>query len=200
MKLKHCIFVLMAMLSSAMFLSCTDSDSEDNNTGDEPIEVLAPDEVDESFVPNEAFMQKAWAGEYAGWDDVQKKNTKIKRILTLNADRSYTNVIQGILVESGKDDYVDFEREKGYYTYNARTGVITYSVTSDSIIQYKDQSFIGYGMKKYYDHQSGTYTEEAKFTPITNGGRKWVTKDTYLQSLTAKELDLAFSMDAYSAK
>ena len=198
MKLKHCMFVLMAMLSSAMFLSCTDSEEEVDN----PDEIVwrEADEVDESFVPNEAFMQKTWAGEYEGWDDVQKKNTRIKRLLTLNADRSYTNVIQGILVESGKSDYVDFEREKGYYTYNARTGVITYSVTSDSIIQYKDQSFIGYAMKKYYDHQSGTYTEEAKFTPITNGGRKWVTKDTYLQSLTAMELDLAFSMDEYSVK
>ena len=188
----------MATLFLFTLLSCTEESDNSNNNNEEEITILEADEIDDSFVPNEAFMQKKWAGEYVGWDDVQKKNTKIKRLLTLNPDRTYTNIIQGILVESGKDAYVDFEREKGIYTYNARTGVITYSVTSDSVIQYKDQSFIGYSMKKYYDHQVGTYTEEAKFTPVTNGGRKWVTKDMYLQSLTDMSLDLAFSMDVYA--
>lgn len=198
MKPRHCISALMATLFLFTLLSCTEESDNSNNNNEEEITILEADEIDDSFVPNEAFMQKKWAGEYVGWDDVQKKNTKIKRLLTLNPDRTYTNIIQGILVESGKDAYVDFEREKGIYTYNARTGVITYSVTSDSVIQYKDQSFIGYSMKKYYDHQVGTYTEEAKFTPVTNGGRKWVTKDMYLQSLTDMSLDLAFSMDVYA--
>lgn len=152
-------------------------------------------DVDASFVPAESYMQKTWIGEYEGWDDVQQKNTKIKRKLTLYGNKKYTNVIQGVLVESGKTDYVDFERESGTYTYNSRTGVITYSVTSDSIIHYKDQQFIGYSMKKYYDHQSGTYTENAKFTKLVNGKRSWVTKDMYLQSLTSMKIDLTFSMD-----
>lgn len=192
-KLKFFSVLAIALIPCITLLSCGD-DPEPEPEPD-PVTPTNPFEVDESFIPNETFMQKTWVGEYEGWDDIQQKNTKIKRKLTLYANKKYTNVIQGVLSESGKTDLVDFERESGTYTYNSRTGVITYSVTSDSIIQYKDQQFIGYSMKKFYDYQLGTYTEDAKFTSLNEGTRKWITKDTYLQSLTDKTLDISFSMD-----
>lgn len=201
MKTRCFVAVLLAFLSVNVFVSCSSDDDVLNKTDVDKNEYdktvwndSTAFNVDPNFIPTESYLQKKWAGEYEGWDEVQKKNTKIKRLLTLNGNRTYTNVIQGVLVASGKNDYVDFECESGTYTYNSRTGIITYSVTSDSIIQYKDEQFIGYSMKKYYDHQSGTYNEKANFSKLTNGKRNWVTKDMYLQSLTAEKIDLTFDM------
>ena len=151
--------------------------------------------VDFNYVATLAEIQKTWAGEYEGWDDVQQKNTKIRRLLILNPNNTYTNIIQGVLIESGKSDYVDFEHEKGRYSYNSRTKTITYTVESDSVLDYGKQKFDGYSGKKYYDHTDGNYNENVQFSYSTNGARKWITRDTYLQSLTDKTISIAFAMD-----
>lgn len=204
MKFKYLWAMAFVMFLSPTFISCEKDDDIVGKTdiGKTQYDPLMSNDstafnVDRDFIPAESYIQKKWSGEYEGWDDIQQKNTKIKRVLTLNANKTYTNVIQGVLIESGKTDYVDFERESGTYTYNARTGVVTYSVTSDSIIQYKDQQFVGYNMKKYYDYQAGTYTEKTNFSHLTNGKRNWITKDMYLQSLTAEKIDLTFDMSIW---
>ena len=155
--------------------------------------------VDFNYVATLAEIQKTWAGEYEGWDDVQQKNTKIRRLLTLYPNYTYTNVIQGVLIESGKSDYVDFEHEKGLYSYNSRTKTITYTVVSDSVLDYGKQKFDGYSGKKYYDHIDARYTEEVVFSVEHDRMRSWITKDSYLQSLTTGTT-IVYHMDIYSGE
>ena len=189
------------VLPCAMFTACGDDDDPKTNV-DEPevqnkiINSKVDIPVDESFIPTQAYIQGVWAGEYQGWDDVQKQNTTIRRKLTLNANGTYTNSIAGQLVASGKDFY-PFEAEGGTYTLNQSTGVITYTCEYDSVLNYREQSYTRYTSKHYYSKQEKTYTENAKFSESQSGQRVWITKDMYLQSLTAETLDLVFSMSKF---
>lgn len=150
--------------------------------------------IDASYSASLSEIQQSWAGEYEGWDSNQKKNTKIRRLLVLEPNNQYVNIIQGVLIESGKLDYVDFEHERGSYSYNTRTNTITYTVSSDSVLDYSKQKMDGYRGKKYYDRTEGNYTEKVQFSTIKDGKRKWITRDTYLQSLTDKSINIAFAM------
>lgn len=150
--------------------------------------------IDASHSPALSEIQKSWVGEYEGYDSNQKKNTKIKRLLILQPNNSYVNIVQGVLIESGKSEYVDFEREQGTYSYNERTKTITYTVKSDSILDYGTQKFDGYKGKKYYDHTDGNYTEKVSFSYLKDNQRSWITRDTYLQSLTDRTINIAFAM------
>jgi len=150
--------------------------------------------IDASYSASLSEIQQSWAGEYEGWDSNQKKNTKIRRLLVLEPNNQYVNIIQGVLIESGKSDYVDFEHERGSYSYNTRTNTITYTVSSVSVLDYSKQKMDGYRGKKYYDRTEGNYTEKVQFSTIKDGKRKWITRDTYLQSLTDKSINIAFAM------
>ena len=150
--------------------------------------------IDNSYSPSQSDIQKVWVGDYEGWDANQEKNTKIKRLLTLNANGTYINVIQGILVESGKNDYLDFEHERGTYTYNSSSKTITYNVRTDSILNYGTQQMEGYTQKKYYDHSEGSYSEKVNFSKERDSQRSWISHDMYLQSLTDKTINIAFPM------
>ena len=201
MKAKYFVWLAAVVLPSFLFVSCGDDD-ESESDGKINVEKQTGDaktwndstafNVDKSFVPSLSYIQKRWAGEYEGWDDVQKANTKIVRMLTLNSG-TYENIIQGEIVSKGKS-MSKFESERGTYTYNASTGIITYKVEADSVLVYDTQKFNVYSAKHYYDHTKPTYTEKAQFSVLTNGKRNWVTKDTYLQSLTAQKIDLTFDM------
>ncbi len=184
-------------LLSALFVgvACGDDTPSGGDVVDPPTTPI--NEIDASFKQSLEQMCTTWLGEYDGWDAVQETNTHIKRELTLNENLTYTNKIQGELKGSGKQgsDYAYFEKESGTFSYNANTGTITFSVKADSVIDYKTQQYTPYTKKHFYDHEDATYTEDAKFTKVTNGQRKWVTKDTYLQSLTDKKLDISFTMD-----
>lgn len=151
--------------------------------------------IDASYSASLSEIQQSWAGKYKGWDSNQKKNTEIKRLLILEPNNQYVNIIQGVLIESGKTDFVDFEHERGTYSYNGRTNTITYTVSSDSILDYSKQKMDGYRGKKYYDRVEGNYTEKVQFSTIQGGKRTWITRDTYLQSLTDKSINIAFAMD-----
>lgn len=89
---------------------------------------------------------------------------------------------------------MDFEIETGTYSYNTRTHIITYSVTSDEVLDYGKQQFDKYNGKKFYDHTDGSYTEKVQFSALKDGQRAWITKDTYLQSLTDRTINIAFAM------
>ena len=156
---------------------------------------LKPMLADSNYVASLAEIQEVWVGEYQGWDENQQKVTKVRRKLTIQPNFMYTNIIQGVLVETGKSDYVDFERETGTYFYNTRTKTVTYTVKSDSLLNYGDEVFFGFNGKKYYDHTAGSYTEEVLFSVEHDGMRSWITKDSYLQSLTGTTL--VYHMDIY---
>ena len=148
--------------------------------------------IDDNYTVSISDIQQIWVSEYEGWDEYQQKNTKIKRLLVLKPNKTYSNVIQGILVE--KDKYTDFEHEQGTYSYNSTSKTITYTVTYDSILNYRDQSFDKYNGKKFYSHTDGNYTEKVSFLKERNGQRSWISHDTYLQSLTDKTINIAFAM------
>ena len=157
--------------------------------------------IDTSYKPELKSLQQNWLGEYEGWDAAQERDTKIKRKLVLNANLTYTNVIEGILAADGKNKYTKFESEAGTYSYNQSTGVITYTVRYDSLLNYQNQQFVGYTKKHYYSpdgmnaDDKASYTEKAQFTASAGGYRSWVTEDTYLQQLSAEKLDLWFTMN-----
>lgn len=157
-------------------------------------------QIDNSYNPTQATLQKEWAGEYTGWDAVQEANTTIRRKLVLNPNGNYTNVISGQLIKEGKNQFFKFESEAGTYTYNQSTRTITYTCRYDSVLTYSNQSYEVYNKKHYYDNEKATYTEQADFTASNNGKRLWITLDTYLQSLTAEKLDIAFSMSEYAGE
>lgn len=187
----------------SLFIACGSGDDDDDSgktevgTPETPTttDLSIEETIDQSYSATLSEIQKSWAGQYEGWDDVQERNTKIKRLLTLNSNNTYVNVIQGVIIDSGKSDFVDFEHERGRYSYNARTNTITYTVESDSVLDYRNQKMDGYSGKKYYNHTEGNYTEKVQFSTLTNGTRKWITRDTYLQSLTDKSINIAFAMD-----
>lgn len=199
MKLKY-LLVAAFVLPCAMLSSCGGDDDEEFKTDvereKEPImsDLQVESTIDASYSASLSEIQQSWAGEYEGWDSNQKKNTKIRRLLILEPNNQYVNIIQGVLIESGKTDYVDFEHERGSYSYNTRTNTITYTVASDSVLDYSKQKMDGYTGKKYYDRTEGNYTEKVQFSTIQNGKRKWITRDTYLQSLTDKSINIAFAM------
>lgn len=150
---------------------------------------------DPSFFPEATYIQDTWLGEYEGWDVHQRTATKIKRLLTLHPDGTYSNLIQGVLTATGKTDFVDFEREYGTYTYTGNTRVVTYTVKSDSLLDFASQQFTGYDKKHYIDHETGTYTEPILFTTEKEGRRKWITRDYNLVSMDDKRSPVIYTMD-----
>lgn len=188
----------------AVCVSCGSDDPEPVKT--EPGTSLEETfKVDSTYKPTASYVQNTWAGEYEGYDAAQEMTTKIKRKLVLNPNRTYVNTIEGILVSTGKDEYTAFEKEEGTYTYDVISGMVTYTVRYDSLIDYKTQKYTGYRKKHYYSadgknsDDKAIYKEKALFTKIGTDGtnRKWVTEDTYLQQLTDKNLDLYFTMDVF---
>ena len=190
------------VLPCALFTACSSDDEPKENVDNPPQEEKITKQkvdipVDKNFTPDASYLQKEWSGEYQGWDDVQKKNTTIRRKLTLNPNGTYSNIIAGKLIASGKDQFFKFESEGGKYTYNQSTGTVNYTCEYDSILNYRDQSYTRYSKKHYHSDEKANYTEKAEFSEIQQGKRVWITKDTYLQSLTAEVLDLVFSMSIF---
>ena len=187
------------VLPCAVFTACGDDDDDDKINVEKPETPILTNTsveqyIDNSYTPTTSDLQNVWEGNYEGWDEKQQKNTKIKRMLTLSPNGNYENVIEGILVESGKDKYTKFEHEKGTYSYNSSTKTITYTVTVDSLLDYGKQKMDAYKGKKFLDHTDARYTEGANFSQKKDNQRSWITRDTYLQSLTTKQVDISFAM------
>lgn len=192
-------YLLSSLLWGLEFglMGCTEQGDE---YGPEPV-MYGPDPLptnllaDSGYIVNLSAIQKVWAGEYEGWDNNQQKVTRIRRQLTLMPNDTYTNIIQGVMKESGKSEYIDFEYEEGVYYYNTQSGTITYTVSADSVLDYRTQKMDGYKGKKYYDHIDGNYTEKVLFSVEHDGIRSWITTDTYLYSLTNKNQNVVYHMD-----
>lgn len=203
MKIKYLLMAAF-ILPCAMFTACGGGDDDDQKKDSDsptPPEQQTTDprsSIDNSYNPTLASLQKEWSGQYEGWDDVQKANTTIRRKLVLNPNGTYTNIIAGKLIASGKDQFFKFEAEAGTYTYNQSTRTLTYTCRYDSLLNYREQSYTVYNKKHYYSEEKAVYTEKADFSAPSNGRRLWITLDTYLQSLTAQKLDIAFSMSEYA--
>lgn len=189
-------FYLMALLTLPMAFcaSCIKDDEEQ-----ELNENVENFEIDESFKASTSYLQGSWQGEYSGYDENQKANTNIRRLLELYSDGTYKNTIQGILVNksSNKSDYVNFEIEKGTWRYNGSSS-ITYTVKVDSLINYQTEELEYFSKKHSYSGSStdtskdvSSYTEGVQFQAKDND-HQWVTKDVYLSNLKGSDLDLFF--------
>ena len=194
---------MLWMLGFGMF-GCTKQVDE---YGPEPVMYgPAPEPVfvalvaDSNYVASLSELQKVWDGEYEGWDDNQQKVTKIRRQLTLMSNETYTNIIQGVMIESGKLKHIEFEHEEGIYYYNTRTKTITYTVSTDSVLDYSNQKMVGYKGKKYYDHTGGNYTEKVLFSVEHDGICSWITTDAYLYSLINKNQNVIYHMDIHQGE
>lgn len=206
MKIKsYLISALICMPILMISTGCPDGDVKPDESGREEydhdeygailenIDILVT--IDSDFKPSASYLQKTWHGEYEGWDEIQKKNTTISRELKLNPNGTYTNIIAGKMVDTGKDKFFKFESEGGTYTYNPSNGKVTYTVDYDSVLDYRTQSYDVYNKKKYYSKEEKSYTEQADFSDSYKGTRRWITRDMYLQSLTNKTINIAFAMD-----
>ena len=192
-------FLLLPLLAmtTVVFTSCIKDDDDDVKLN----ENVDQFEIDETFKASASYLQASWQGEYSGYDENQKANTNIRRLLVLNANGTYTNTIQGILVSktSNKADYVNFEIEKGTYSYNG-SNTITYTVQVDSLINYQTEELEYFSKKHSYSGSStdiskdvSSYTEGVQFQ-TTNGDHQWITKDVYLSNLKGSDLALYFIM------
>lgn len=192
-------FLLLPLLAmtTVVFTSCIKDDDDDVKLN----ENVDQFEIDETFKASASYLQASWQGEYSGYDENQKANTNIRRLLVLNANGTYINTIQGILVNktSNKADYVNFEIEKGTYSYNG-SNIITYTVQVDSLINYQTEELEYFSKKHSYSGSStdtskdvSSYTEGVQFQ-TTNGDHQWITKDFYLSNLKGSDLTLYFIM------
>lgn len=199
---------MITLLVSTLFI-CTACPSDDDDpkpnveeptSGNQNKDVDPRSAIDISYNPTQSSLEKEWAGQYIGWDAVQEANTTIRRKLVLSPNGNYTNVISGQLKKEGNNKFFKFESEAGTWTYNQSSRTVTYTCRYDSVLNYRDQTYTVYDKKHYYDHQDATYTEKADFSSNDKGKRLWITVDTYLQSLTAQKLDIAFSMSEYAGE
>ena len=198
---------IIFLMAASMMLATSCIKEDDNEV--ELNENVSNDDIkiDESFKATDSYLQASWQGEYSGYDENQKANTNIRRLLILNADGSYTNTIQGILVSknSDKNEYTDFEKEYGTYSYNG-SDLVTYNVTTDSLINYQTNELQYFSKKHSYSGSDtdtskdvASYTEGVKFQTKDND-HQWVTKDVYLSNLKGADLELYFIMKKSAKK
>ena len=192
-------FYLLSLLavSAIMSTSCIKDDDDEVKLNENVDEFV----VDNSFTASSSYLQASWQGEYSGYDENQKANTNIRRLLVLNSDGTYVNTIQGILVNktSNKTQYTDFEKEYGTYRYNG-SSTITYNVRVDSLINYQTEELEYFSKKHSYSGSStdtskdvSSYTEGVQFQ-TSNNEHQWITKDVYLSNLKGSDLELFFIM------
>ena len=196
--MKKYFYLLSLLLMSAIVCASCIKDDDDEVKLNENVDEF---EVDDSFKASSSYLQASWQGEYSGYDENQKANTNIRRLLVLNADGTYENTIQGILVNktSNKTQYTDFEKEYGTYRYNGSNS-ITYNVRVDSLINYQTEELEYFSKKHSYSGSStdtskdvSSYTEGVQFQ-TSQGDHQWITKDVYLSNLKGSDLELFFIM------
>lgn len=197
--MKKYFYLLSLLVVLATVCTSCIKDDDDEVKLNENVDTF---EIDESFKATSSFLQASWKGEYSGYDENQKANTNIRRLLELYSDGTYKNTIQGILVNknNNKADYVNFEVEKGTYRYNG-SNTITYNVQVDSLINYQTEELEYFSKKHSYSGSStdtskdvSSYTEGVQFQNKDNS-HQWVTKDVYLSNLKGSDLELFFFMD-----
>jgi len=208
MKIKYLLMTAL-VLPCTMLTACGGDDDDstpktdvEHTTETKKTQSRSDSPVDNNFKPDASYLQTSWFGEYEGWDAEQQKNTTIQRTLTLLPNGNYTNIIAGKLLESDKTRFYKFESEAGTYTYNSSTQTVTYTCRYDSVLNYKDQTYRVYDKKHISKNsEQATYTEKTTFTEMREGMRDWITKDTYLKSLTDDiNIDLEFEMKDMSKK
>ena len=150
-------------------------------------------DIDNSFIPTKDYLCAVWKGEYSGWDKMQQVQTDIRRILALYPNGTYTNTIAGKLPSIGIDSFIKFEAEGGTWTY--QDGTVTYMCQYDSLLNFSNQSFTVYTKKHCYDHETDSYTEQARFTYMHDGIRGWVTQDNNLQVSATDNRSVAYVMN-----
>lgn len=208
-------YLAMVLSVSAAMFSCGGDDDEITPVTPEKDEVKTFS-LDESYKATSSEIIGTWYGSYDGSDVEQSKkdgttggvSTKIERKLVLNSNGTYTNNLTGVMTKTGSNEteYVSFESEKGSYSYNANTGIVTYVVSYDSVADYRTLKKTGFTKKHYFSADSKNsndkerYEEKAQFTKPNNGSRQWVAKDTYLHTFDATLADMFFLMSKEQKK
>lgn len=207
-------YLAMALSMNVAMFSCGEDEvSPTTPTEKDEVKTFS---LDEHYKATSSEIVGTWYGSYDGSDTEQSKmdgvsggvSTKIERKLVLNSNGTYTNELTGVMTKTGSNEteYVSFEAEKGNYSYNANTGIVTYVVAYDSLADYRTLVKTGYSKKHYFSadnlnsNDKGTYEEKAQFTLPNNGSRQWVAKDTYLHTFDANLPDMYFLMSKEQKK
>ena len=129
-----------------------------------------PFEIDNTFQPTTAFMQKSWYGEYDGLETNSKFILSIKRTLVLYSDYTFINTVKAQVKNETKEFLLKYE--KGAYNYSYTTQNITYTLEKDSVLDisnYLQSKASYYTINKYkQDGKEKIYTEKAQFTKANN--------------------------------
>lgn len=176
-----CIVPFMAI---SVIFSCI---GNDDTTETFPENTLQNDTlsnvVDSDFIALKSYLIGEWLGEYSGFDARQDTMCRIKRKVDFLENNEYESIVQGCfgITEGGDEEYDLFEHEAGVYEYNEGTGVITYHVAYDSVINFVTQRLDSFPGKKIEGEGIFTeYQERIYFSANKDGLRRWIRKDDNL--------------------
>ena len=159
-----------------------------------------PFEIDPSFAPTSAFMQKTWTGAYDGLEPTSRITLSVSRVLVLNLDFTYTNEVRCLIKD--KVDDVLMKYETGTYQYDTDTHTLNYVIKTDSTLDIKillQGTALTYVSNHY--EQAKTSTEEVLFTyAATDEKRQWVLFDQMLRSPVDSRQPVVYVMDGMEAE
>lgn len=183
----------------SVLFSCIGSEEDmDSVTNKILSEDTTSNEVDSGYiVPRTCFIGE-WLGSYKGYDARQDTVCWIKRRVEFKGNNEYESIVWGYfgIVDDGDEEYALFERETGTFEYNEVTGIVTYYVTCDSVINYSTQRLDSFPGKKvegvgvFMDYQEHVY-----FSVSKDGQRRWIRKDDNLYSEEDHNILLFYPMN-----
>ena len=153
--------------------------------------------IDANYIPSLSEILGTWSGEYEGWDKNQKTTTKIKRELNLYSNGTYHNYLQGTI--GSRTEYVDFERETGTFNYDKQSQLITYTVQTDSLLDFRTHEMMGFTKKGGYGYDVSSYTEKVQFSYPINNLRRWIMQDDNIVIETDKTKPVVYAAEKIKA-
>lgn len=144
-----------------------------------------PYPIDESFIPKVSYIQNEWKGSYEGLDPGSRLKIKVSRCLEFNSDMTYSDLVEGSSTK--RSATVVFKYEKGTYTYDESTGVVTFANHKDSVLDfntYTSGKELKYTVTEYAAMGAPVeYYDKVQFSfPNSDETRDWILFDDRLMS------------------
>lgn len=197
MKLFTRICVVLSIAVPVLYSCIGSDDGTENIPGKTLTENTLTNEVDSGFVAPIGYFTGEWLGEYSGFDARQDTMCQIRRRVIFSEDNEYESVVLGVFgTKDETEEYALFEREAGVFDYDEGTGVITYYVGYDSVINYMTQRLDSFPGKKIEGKGIfETYQERIYFSVSKDGFRRWIRTDENLFSEEDSLIQLIYSMN-----
>lgn len=195
--MKLFIFFILSVVVPVLYSCIGSDDSMENVPGKVSKEDTLKNEVDSVYMASKDYLIGEWLGEYSGFDARQDTMCRIKRRIAFSENNEYECIVLGVLGLSEEDgEYALFEREAGFFNYDEGTGVMTYYVGYDSVINYLTQRLDSFPGKKIEGKGIfETYQERIYFSESKDGLRRWIRIDENLFSEEESLVQLIYSMN-----